>query len=224
VTRRFTEELRRLAEPVWEAQHQHPFVRAIGDGTVDRKQFEYWVRQDYLYLIEYARLFALAVARAPDLETMTKFAELTQMTLATEMSLHRSYAARFGISEKQLESEAKSPTTQAYTDFLLRTACLGDFGELIAALSPCMWGFSEIGLRLKAHGLPDDPLCAEWVEMYASPEFAELAEWCRGLLDRIAEGLPETRLEALRDAFLTSSRYELRFWDMAYRLEAWEQT
>lgn len=218
---RFTDELRALAEPVWRAQHEHPFVRAIGEGSVDRDQFEYWVRQDYAYLIEYARLFAVATARAPDLETMTRFAALTRETLVTEMGLHRAYAARFGISEAQLEAEVKSPTTQAYTDFLLRTATLGDFGELVAALLPCMWGFYEIGAALKANGVPADPLCAEWIEMYASPEFAELAAWCREVLDRIADGLPEPSLQRLRDAFLTSSRYELRFWEMALTQEGW---
>jgi thiaminase/transcriptional activator TenA len=222
MTPRFTDELRALAAPVWQAQHEHPFVRGIGDGSVDRRQFEYWVRQDYAYLIEYARLFALAVARAPDLQTMTRFATLTQETLLTEMSLHRAYAARFGISEAQLEAEVKSPSTQAYTDFLLRTASLGDFGELVAALLPCMWGFSELGREMKERGLPEDPLCAEWVEMYASPEFAELAEWCRDAVDRLAEGLPEAHLDRMRDAFLTSSRYELRFWEMAYTLEGWQ--
>lgn len=219
---RFTDQLRELAGPVWQAQHDHPFVRGIATGAVDRAQFEYWVRQDYVYLIEYARLFAIAVSRAPGLDTMTRFAELTRLTLATEMSLHRSYAARFGISEEQLEAEVKSPTTQAYTDFLLRNATLGSFGELVAALLPCMWGFSELGLAMKAEGIPDEPLCAEWVEMYASPEFAELAEWCRGLLDSLAAGQPEHELQRLQDAFLTSSRFELRFWQMAYVQEGWE--
>lgn len=219
---RFTDELRALAAPVWEAQFHHPFVQGIGDGSVDRRQFEYWVRQDYAYLIEYARLFALATARAPSLELMERFSLLTRETLATEMSLHRAYAARFGIAESQLAAETKAPTTQAYTDFLLRTASIGDFAELVAALLPCMWGFSEIGRRLKERGLPEDPLCAEWVEMYASDEFAELAEWCRDALDEIADGLPEASLQRIREAFLTSSRYELRFWDMALTMEGWE--
>jgi thiaminase/transcriptional activator TenA len=218
---RFTDRLHAIAAPIWQAQHEHPFVRAIGAGTVDRAQLEHWVRQDYLFLVEYARLFAIATARAPDLETMTRFAALTRETLETEMSLHRSYAAQFGISEATLAAETKSPTTQAYTDFLLRTAALGEFSELVAALLPCMWGFSEIGQRLEAEGRPGEPLCAQWVEMYASAEFAQLAQWCRDLLDRLAAGLSEAHQQRLIDAFVTSSRYELRFWDMAASLERW---
>jgi thiaminase/transcriptional activator TenA len=221
VTERFSDRLRAAADPIWRAQHDHPFVRGIGDGTVDFDQFRFWLRQDYLFLIDYARLFALAAARAPDLAAMTRFATLCQETLQTEMSLHRAFAARFAITPADLEAEQKAPATQAYTDFLLRTAALGDYAELVAALLPCMWGFSEIGTRLMQRGTPSQPLCAEWIATYSSPEFAELAGWCRQLLDEAADGLPEKQLRRLQDAFVTSSRHELAFWEMAYRQTDW---
>ncbi len=221
MSERFTDRLRSLADDIWQAQHMHPFVRGIGSGAVDREQFKFWVRQDYLFLIEYGRLLALAAARAPDLATMRRFAELTRETLGTEMDLHRSYAAEFGISAAELENEAKAPATQAYTDFLLRSATMGDYAELVAALLPCMWAFSEIGLEMKRAGVPADPLCAKWVEMYASEDFAQLADWCRDLLDGLAEDLPAADQERLAQAFLTSSRYELKFWDMARDMERW---
>ncbi len=217
----FTSELRHAAEPIWSAQHEHPFVRGIGDGTLSLDRFRFWVRQDYVFLIEYARLLALAAARSPDLETMTRFAGLVQATLAVEMDLHRGYAAEFGISSTELAAEAKAPATQAYTDFLLRTAALGDYAEIVAALLPCMWGFSEIGLALAAGGRPADPRYAKWIDMYADPEFARLTAWCRDLLDRLAADLPVALRAAAREAFLVSSRHELAFWEMAWRRERW---
>ena len=216
-----TERLQRLAAPVWEAQHAHPFVRGISDGTLDLERFKHWVRQDYLFLIEYARLLSLATARAPDLDAMTRFAGLAQATLKEEMELHRSYARGFDITPEELEAGTKSPTCQAYTDFLLRTATVGDYGELVAALLPCMWGFSEVGQRLASRGFPEDARYAEWVRMYASPEFGALAEWCRGVVDGVAEGTSEEGRRRMEAAFLTSSRYEYLFWDMAWNREAW---
>lgn len=218
---RFTDHLHRLAEPIWEAQHGHPFVRGIGDGTLDLDRFAYWVRQDYRFLMDYGRLLALAAARAPDLDLMTRFVDLAQATLQTEMSLHRTYAKRFGISPEALEAERPAPTTQGYTDFLLRVAALGSYGELVAALLPCMWGFCEIGQRLAMQARPADPRYAEWIEMYSSPEFAQLADWCRQVVDRLAEGQPEAELKRMEETFLTSSQYEYLFWDMAYRMETW---
>jgi thiaminase/transcriptional activator TenA len=215
VIRPFSAHLRALADPIWTAQHAHPFVRGIGAGTVDPKQLAAWVRQDYIFLIEYCRVFGLAAARAPDLATLTRFAELLHATATVEMSLHRAYCAEFGISLEELEREPIAPTTRAYTDFLLRAAALGDFAELTAALLPCMWGFSEIGQRLKAKGLPNEPRCRKWIEMYADPEFAALAAWCRDLVDRLAANASGDQRRRMEEAFLTSSRYELAFWDVA---------
>ena len=219
---RLTNRLRREAAGIWEAQHQHPFVRGIGDGKLDMEKFKFWLRQDYVFLIEYARLLGLAAARSPDLGTMTRFAGLLEETLETEMSLHRAYANEFGISREELEQEPPAPTTRAYTDFLLRIAATGDFVELAAALLPCMWSFSEIGKRLAAPPLPSDTRYAQWIAMYSSREFAELAGWCRDLVDNLAAGLPERELKKLEEAFLTSSRYEWQFWEMAWKMERWQ--
>jgi thiaminase (transcriptional activator TenA) len=218
---RFTDHLRRLADPIWEAQHAHPFVRGIGSGALDVERFACWIRQDYLFLIEYCRLFALAAARAPDLATIGRFADLLQATAQTEMDLHRGYAAQFGISPEALEQETMTPTTRGYTDFLLRVAAIGDFAELAAALLPCMWGFSEIGRRLAHQPRPADARYAAWIEMYADPEFATLAAWCRDLVDRLAEDAGPDARQRMEQAFLTSSRYELAFWDATYRMERW---
>lgn len=211
----FSEDLRAGAADVWEAQHAHPFVTGVGDGTLPLDAFRFWVRQDYVFLVEYGRALALAAARAPDLATMRRFAELAHETLGTEMDLHRSYCAELGIAPAQLEAEPMAPTTRAYTDFLVRMAGQGDFAEAAAALLPCMWGFSEVGRRLARGPRPADPRYAAWIDMYGSQEFADLAGWCRDVVDRAGEDAgPRTRA-AMARAFVASSRYELAFWQMA---------
>jgi thiaminase (transcriptional activator TenA) len=210
----FSAELRDAADQIWRAQHEHPFVRGVGDGTLPVERFARYVRQDYLFLIDYARLLALGAARAPDLPTMRRFAELTEAILGEEMELHRAFAAEFGIAEADLEAEEPAPQTRAYTDFLLRTATVGEFPELAAALLPCMWGYAEIGARLAERERPADPRYARWIETYADPEFGDLAAWCRGLVDRLAEQAGEAARERMRRAFLVCSEHELAFWDV----------
>ena len=212
---RFSDELRAAADPLWQAQHDHPVVRGIGDGSLPVDLFARFIRQDYLFLIEYARLLALGAARAPDLATMRRLSELAQAILVEEMDLHRSLAADFGVTPAELEAERPALETSAYTDFLVRTAATGDFAELAAALLPCMWGYAEVGARLVERGLPADERYARWVQTYASPEFTALADWCRGLVDGLAQGLGEQGRERMRRAFLACSRHELRFWDTA---------
>jgi thiaminase/transcriptional activator TenA len=211
----FSEDLRQAADPVWTAIHAHPFVRGLGDGTLPEEAFRRYVRQDYLFLIDYGRLLSLGAARAPRLAWMRRFSALAESVLETEMDLHRAYAQRWGITAEELESEHTSPATDAYCDFLLRTAALGDFAELVAALAPCMWTFAEIGQRLAQEGEPDHEGYAEWIRMYASDAFEQLASWARELLDAAAEGNGDAGRGRMLAAFMASSEHELAFWDGA---------
>jgi len=218
---RFTDEIGDEADDVWSAIVAHPMVEALGDGSLDPAPFRYWVRQDYVYLVEYARLFALGAGNASTLDRMSTFAELLESTLNTEMALHREYAAGFGIDEAELAATEPSPTTRAYTDFLVRTAGRGTFGDTVAALLPCMWGFNETGTRLAADGLPDHERYAEWIRTYSGEEFTELTTWCKDLMDEVAAESTAADRERYRELFHTSARYEYRFWDAAWRQEGW---
>jgi thiaminase/transcriptional activator TenA len=216
-TARYSEELRSLASGIWEAQHVHPFVQGIADGSLSVERFQHFVRQDYVYLTEYARLLSLACARAPRLAWMRRFAGLAEATLGREMEMHREFAASWGITAEELEYERATSTTRAYTEFLLRTATLGDFSELVAALLPCMWGYAEVGQALAPRAAGNR--YAAWIENYASAEFAAQAAWCRTVTDELAAGLDDAGRARMLEAFLQSSRHELAFWDMAWQLE-----
>ena len=200
----------------------HPFLTGVGDGALPVEKFKYYVAQDYAYLIDYCRVLALASARAPRLEDMAWFAGLLDETLNVEMALHRGFCEEFGISAQDLEATEASPTTVAYTSFLLKTAHQGSFGELVASLLPCQWGYWEIGEHLLERGLPENaPLYARWIEMYASEEYAALARHIRGMTGRIGDEAGPAERAAMGQAYLTSVRLEHQFWDMAYNLENW---
>jgi thiaminase (transcriptional activator TenA) len=212
-------ELRVGAADVWEAQHAHPFVRGVGDGTLDEARFRFYIRQDYRFLIDYGRLLALGTARAPRVAEMRRFAGLSQSVLETEMVLHVGFAQRWGIATDALETEPAAPATAAYTDFLLRTAALGDYAELVAALLPCMWGYAEIGERLAAAGMPDHARYTAWIAMYADAEFQALAAWARELTDVAGADAGPGAVARMHAAFRASSEHELAFWEAAWRYD-----
>ena len=218
----FAEDIERKALPIRQAILSHPFITGVGDGSLSAENFKHYVMQDYVYLIDYARVLALASAKSPDLETMAWFAGLLDETLNTEMDLHRRFCAEFGITRQELDATKPAPTTVAYTSFLLKVAYQGTFPELVASLLPCQWGYWEIGAHLAALEEPEHaPLYSEWIRMYASPEFAALAQAMRSLADRVAEEPAGGQIAAMEEAYLTSLRFELGFWDMAQNLEGW---
>ena len=218
---RVCDAFRREAHAVWEANFAHPFVQGIGDGTLSEDRYRFFLAQDYVYLIDFSRFFAVAAAKTPDLASMERFAKLLQETLHFEMDLHRSLCAEFGISRQELEQTRPAPTCLAYTSYLLRVAYEGDVATLLAALLPCSWGYGEIGLRLKSKGLPKTAHYAKWIETYASVEYQEIVEWLRSLFDATVNDSGSSQRARLQEIFDTSSRWEYLFWDMAWKMETW---
>ena len=217
----FAEDLFSHARPIWDAQLAHPFVTGMGDGSLPVARFKHWVAQDYLYLKDYARLFAWAVAKADRLESMGWFAAVLHLTLNTEMALHREYAQRCGVTAAELETESAWPTTRAYADFLIRTAADGDMADLVAALLPCAWGYVYIAQHLAQGTPPADQRYADWIAQYLSPDFVQAAEWLKAEMNRLAEGATPPKRQRLMEIFEVSSQYEWLFWEMCWKGEAW---
>jgi thiaminase/transcriptional activator TenA len=217
----FYGEMRRKADPVWKAVFDHPFVRGIGDGTLSRDRFEFYLKQDYVYLVDFSRVFAMAAAKSATLPDMGTFATLLNVTLDTEMELHRKTCAAFGISGKALFETRKSLITTAYTDFLVRTCYEGDLSDILAVLVPCACGYVEIAEKLKSQGLPDDRFYQDWINTYSSAEFREFAEGLIGRMNEHAVGAPARIRDRWFHLYETSARYEHLFFDMSWKMEGW---
>ena len=219
---RLFERLQDAAAPLRERILGHPFVRGLGDGTLPGDRYQFYLRQDYCFLIQYCRVLALAVARADDLATASRLADVLNGTLNIEMDLHREVCWAAGISPEALETTAPAPATAAYTNHLRLVAETGDLASILAAILPCAHGYYEIAAHLRASGLPEGaPLYANWIRLYTSDEYAAMAQWMAALLDRVGTDVPPSRVGALEEIFLASARYEFLFWEMAWRMEDW---
>jgi thiaminase/transcriptional activator TenA len=215
----FSDELLRDAEALWDAQKDHPFVRELADGSLDPDSFRHWVEQDYRYLLDYARTFAIAGVRARDEPTMTHLLGIAHTTLDHEMDLHREFAADYGLTPEDLEAVEKSPTCVAYTNYLLRVAHEGSLAEISAAIYPCGQGYLDIADHM-ADLATDDHRYTPFIEKYTSDEFRETVAWMREFVDRCAEQYPGEH-DAMHEAFTRSARLEAAFWEMAYTQEEW---
>ena len=213
--------LKTAAEPIWSAQFRHPFITGLGNGSLAAERFQFYLAQDYLYLIDYCRVFAYGAAKAPDPATMTEFAVMLHETLSVEMDLHRAMCRGFGIEPAVLEQTTKAPVTQGYTDFLVATAASGDLMDIMAALLPCAWGYRDVGEYLMGM----DPIAgnpyADWIAMYVGAEYGAFVDTCIALTDRLGEGLPTWRVVQLQRTFQTSTRYEAAFWEMGWTRQTW---
>ncbi|MES3160556.1 MAG: thiaminase II [Halorubrum sp.] len=215
----FSEQLLEDGAAIWDAQQTHPFVTELAAGTLDDEAFEHWVRQDYRYLLDYARVFAVASVKADTEADMTHLMGVAHTVLDHEMDLHRAFAGRYDITPQELETTQKAPTCVAYTNFLLRTAYEGSIAEIAAAIYPCGRGYLDIAEHA-AERSDGDHRYTPFIEKYTGEEFVESVRWMTGFVDRMAERYPREH-EAMREAFITSARLEHRFWEMCYTQETW---
>ena len=180
------------------------------------EKFRYYVEQDYHYLAGFGQVVATALSKAPDTRTLRRLTR--RITTPVERPLHGRMFELLETSEEAVETVPLSPTNMAYINHMQTAASMGGVGEAAAALLPCPWTYHEIGKRI---AVPEHPVYRYWAQPYRDGLLEESTAAWRELVDEYAaNGGPATR-EAMRSAFITSSRYEFMFWTMAYNREDW---
>ena len=217
---RFFERLKAEASAEWRAYTEHPFIAGLADGTLPEKAFRHYLVQDYLFLIEFARAYALAVYKSLQLADMREAASGLSAILDVEMNLHVRLCAGWGLSPSDLEQALSASEMLAYTRYVLDAGMRGDLLTLKVALAPCVIGYAEIAARLAAR--PD--ACAVtnpyrvWIEEYAGAPYQEVAAKARSHLDRLADlyATPGRAAELIA-IFKEATRLEIDFWEMGWR-------
>ena len=219
---KFSQHLREITEPIWAAQFTHPFVVGLGNGTLPERKFRYYILQDALFLSDLAQIFAIASEKAPDPDSATIFAKLAEDTLVVERSLHETYGRRWKLTHKDMSRVPMAPTNYAYTLHMLQVAQNGSALDAAVVALPCAWIYCVVGQHLLRKGKPPKTHpYRDWLLLYASPEFAEVAAWMCARVDAWVKRASETEKIHLEKAFLISSRYEWMFWEMAWNEESW---
>ncbi|GLQ07545.1 thiaminase II [Sneathiella chinensis] len=201
----------------WQAYITHDFVQGLGRGDLPREAFEFYLKQDYLFLIHFARAYALAAYKSDNLDDLKAAAKTVNGLVDTEMSLHVKYCAGWGISEAEMQQVTEAPENMAYTRYVLERGMAGDILDLYVALAPCIVGYGEIG-----RALMDNPATVKegnpylpWIEVYASDDYQEMVEDSIRQIDRLAESrFTEKRFDSLSKTFGDATRLEISFWQM----------
>ena len=141
----FSDQLRKENQRIWDAILEHPFVTELGAGTLPLEKFTYYIKQDYQYLIDFARCIGLATSKAEDVEDMRSWAEMMGGCLRYETEMLESLSRALGMPPGEISQTPKAPTNEAYTNHILKVAYEGSMCENVAALLPCMWAYMDVG-------------------------------------------------------------------------------
>ena len=217
---RFSDEAWQQATGLRAAIHRLPFNTELAGGTLSRERFRFYILQDAIYLGDYARVLALAAARAPEIATLQAFANSALGAVAVEQALHGRYLQEFGVDPAEVAAAEPAPDCLAYTSFLLATAYRKPWEVLVAALLPCFWIYWDVAQAISRDAAPENPYRA-WIDTYADPHFGEAVGRVIGTADEAAAATTQRIRSEMLAAFGRSAQYEWLFWDGAYRQRGW---
>ena len=212
--------LRHACADEWRDYTDHAFVRGLADGSLPEACFRRYLGQDYLFLIHFARAYALAAYKADSLGDIRQAAAGLSAIIDVEMALHVEFCAGWGLDEDAMAALTEAEETMAYTRYVLEKGLQGDLLDLHVALAPCMLGYAEIGATLGAcpTAQAEANPYAPWIAMYASDDYQAVAAGEQATLNRLmAERGGPGRLPGLTKTFRQATRLETAFWQMAMR-------
>lgn len=219
----FGAECRRAAAEAWGASFEHPFVRALADGSLPAEKFKFYQMQDARYLEAFADGCSLISTRCRRPDDKLWFIDAARLALVVEAQLHEGYGARLGYTAKEIAALSLSPNNRAYQNHMIAAAQQGSLVEAVAAMTPCPWLYTEIGTHLhdQMGDVDDDHPYADWLRTYADPSFVDYTNALLQRLQRFADGHDREARERAKEAFAVSARYEWMFWEQAWTMQTW---
>ena len=215
----FTDELFATVQPQLHAIIAHPFNVSLGNGSLAKEQFSYYMQQDSLYLIDFARSFALLASKCTHEADIALMLEFAQGALVAERSLHEFYFVEFSIPNPEIADVEKGLACMTYTNYLLEHAALSNKAIAMAALLPCFWVYREVGNAIYATAQANNPYY-KWIETYASQEFSLAVDKAVAFTNKLAINASDEDKRLMKKAFIMATRLEYLFWDGAYNKTA----
>ncbi|WP_368030475.1 thiaminase II [Arcobacter sp. s6] len=213
-----TQDLIKNSQPHWDKYIKHEFIQKLADGTLELRNFQHYLMQDYIYLFHYCRAFALAMYKSGNFEQM-RFSQQALNATLDEIQLHINYCKEFGIDEKTIYKQQESSACIAYTRYVLDCGLNGDLAQLYAAVIPCFLGYAKVADYITFNNLSvaNNPY-QSWIDMYSSKEYQEAAKAATQFFEELCKDLSKKQMEKIQDIFTTATRMEISFWQMGLDL------
>jgi thiaminase/transcriptional activator TenA len=217
---KLTEKMSKAVKDIWTEYYTHPFVKGIESGTLDKEKFRYYIIQDYLYLIEYTKVFGIGIAKAKSAETAKLFASYVHLLTDSEMDIHRGYMGRLGITEKEIANTPRALDNLSYTSYMLRVAYEEGEAEILAAILSCAYSYEMIARNIvKSNPASiEHEFYGDWIKGYASDEYSKENSILFEILEKLTEHYTDEQKQHIVDIYVACSRYELAFWELSQNM------
>lgn len=213
--KKWSDEVWQLAEPIYREILNLPFVKELADGTLDRERFLFYIRQDSIYVENYAHVLAHVASRLPRMEHMEDFLKYALDGVAMERILHEAYLGPEGRGDA-----VATPTCLLYNSYESAMG-LQPVEVEAAVILPCFWVYQRVGSDIVDRSSDANPYAA-WIKAYADPYMEQSTRRAIEILDELAANASPAVRKQMTEAFVNATRMEWMFWHSAYNMEKWE--
>ena len=213
-----------------DAEMELPYFKMMLDGTLPIENFKFQCKQNYNYLIEYAKAWSVGFAKCPDFESMKIWYEIVKETVEWEIPFYKEHWQKvLDVDFATMEETIMANVKRSYTSHELARSWEGDLAEQVTALLPCDFVYWHMGQRLVSLcKVPFDELSdagklyRDWMSFYTKGWFVEVCEMLIKLIDKLVEYKSERELAKIEEIFAVGCNYEYLSWrDMYYKQETW---
>lgn len=218
---KLTKEMLREVEGIWTSYNEHPFLKELESGKLDLEKFKFYLIQDYFYLFEYVKIFAIGITKTSDEKPMQKLAKSIDAILNKELDIHRGYMSLLNIDDEILKNTKSSMNNISYVNYMQAVSLNGDLLDVFSAILSCAYSYLLIAEKIKENNpsIVEDKIFGSWVRGYSSPDYRKGCEDLLDLIDELGEDISEIKKEKLKEIFVNCSKYEYKFWEMSYNME-----
>lgn len=205
---------------IWESYNEHPFVKGIENGTLDKEKFRYYIIQDSLYLEDYVRSFAIGIAKAKSTEMTNIFLDCIKLITNSEMSIHQEYMDKFGINQTELNNTSRVLDNLSYTSYMIRIAYEEGEAEILTAILSCAYSYELIAKKMVKNNSDcvNHDFYGDWIRGYSSDTYASGNVLLIDMLNKLTKNYTEEQLKHLIEIFIACSKYEYLFWDFSWKM------
>ncbi|MDF5726472.1 MAG: TenA family transcriptional regulator [Rhizonema sp. PD38] len=189
----------------WQEATVHPFLEECQLGTIQLQQFNTWLRQDYLFVLEFTRMVGRVLASAPPQHFDVILGGLA--ALKDELNWFQEKA-----SERQLNFNIKKqPTCIEYCEYMQSIT-----DKPYAVQATAFWAIEfSYNQGWQLPGKMPAPY-NEFAERWGNPDFTKYVKLLEQQADEVLETAEADIQKQAEESFLRVAKLEHDFWQMAF--------
>ena len=209
--------LEKTADALLETEHMQNII----NGTMPLERFQFQLRQNFNYLKDFSRCWAIGLARCNDYDEMSLWYASLKGVFEQELGESlRYWADASGASIESMENETMAEGKRSYTSHELARAWEGDNSMQIMAQFPCTILYLLFAEKACPKcTLPEDNMYHHWLFFYISDWYREHCERSIKLVNKLAENKSPEHLARMEEACAISCNYELLQFENLYNKE-----